>query len=246
MKKSSARDKPNDTPLERTGKHELANLDRSSMQAIRDAIHATLPKSAGQRNKNIFELCRYLKAIPSTKDLPPSSLRPVVQEWHRLALPVIGTKSFTETWADFLYGWGRVKYRIGEDSLTLAVQRATEAQYILLDEERYDTTEVRFLIRIFYELQKIQGEEVIWISCESASGILGVSKTKSNKYIQMLANDDPPVLKLVEEHTTNRATRYRFVGKGPIPKQAEGDIHPKQGRQPKNETPNSEQQGEAA
>lgn len=45
---------------------------------------------------------------------PINGLREIVQEWHRLALPVIGTKDFATTWADFVRGWEKVHSPLGE------------------------------------------------------------------------------------------------------------------------------------
>ncbi len=74
----------------------------SLLQASEQAISATLPTMPGQRNRCIFQLARHFKSISSLHSAAPGKLRPIVQEWHRRALPTIGTKPFLDTWADFL------------------------------------------------------------------------------------------------------------------------------------------------
>ena len=72
----------------------------------------TLPQQEGQRNKCLFELARYVKG--TNKDATREERRVIVKRWHELALPVIGTKEFAVTWADFERGWEQVKYPFGQ------------------------------------------------------------------------------------------------------------------------------------
>jgi hypothetical protein len=78
---------------------------------------STLPAQAGQRNRCLFELARYLRGrIPqATRE----ELRALVMTWHDLALPVIGTKDFAITWADFLNGWAKVQKPFGSTMQTI-------------------------------------------------------------------------------------------------------------------------------
>ena len=195
--------------------HNVPTTDLCSLPEVKEAIRATVPEGTHQRNRATFNLCRWLKAIPSLRNLAGGKLRPIVEEWHKQALDVIETKAFTETWADFLNGWDQVKYPKGEGGLEIAVKRAMKAEYCLPDEDRYDIQEVKLLIKIFYELQQIKREEPVWVSCRDAGGILGIDKNQAGRYMKMLAHDDPPVLETIEKNTTRKATRYRFIGEAP-------------------------------
>ena len=106
----------------------LDQYKADTQKLVLQAIISTQPKEEGQRNTAIFDFCRYLKAIPELAPLEAKELKPIVTLWHEKALPVIGTKPFSETWAEFLYGWPRVKYPKGEDTLKKAVQKALDAQ----------------------------------------------------------------------------------------------------------------------
>ena len=64
---------------------------------IEKAIQATSPTTKGMRNRQVFQLARGLKVIPSLADMNPQSLISIVQRWHNLALPYIETKEFDET-----------------------------------------------------------------------------------------------------------------------------------------------------
>jgi hypothetical protein len=70
-----------------------------------------VPKGAGGRNKSLFALARYLKGV--TPDASREQLKAVIREWHRLALPVIGTAEFEISWGDFMRGWESVRYPFG-------------------------------------------------------------------------------------------------------------------------------------
>lgn len=68
---------------------------------------------------------------------------------------------------------------------------------------------VQQLAQVCCELQQMQGDAPFWLSCRHAGAILGVSHTQTARYIHELVVDG--VLELVEEHTSNRATRYRYI-----------------------------------
>ena len=68
---------------------------------------------------------------------------------------------------------------------------------------------MRQLARVCHELQQIQGKDPFWLSCRHAGAILGVSHAQTARYIHELVADG--VLKVIEEHTSNRATRYKYI-----------------------------------
>ena len=179
-------------------------------EKVDNAIKKTLPKKEGYRNFLIFQFCRWLKGMEEFEQLPARALKDIIREWHRQALPYIGTKPFDETWANFTYGWPRVKYpKKGDGMLKLATQRAMNPKNKLAVESQYDAPETQLLIRVCYELQLIQKDEPFWISCYDAGGIIGLSHTEANKRIQMLVADE--VIRVIEKNTAKRATRFRYI-----------------------------------
>ena len=75
---------------------------RSVLSVATDILAGTLPARFGTRRRRLFELARRVRAAPQLEGVPLATLRPLVAEWHRLALPTIRTKPFDETWADFV------------------------------------------------------------------------------------------------------------------------------------------------
>ena len=75
------------------------------------AIAATLPEIEGQRNHRIFTFASRLKAIVELANAAPHApqLRLALTAWHRLALPIIKTKDFDESWQDFIVAWSKAR-----------------------------------------------------------------------------------------------------------------------------------------
>lgn len=200
---------------ERHGSHKgvsglLENLEDEIKHEIENAIASTLPKRPGQRNTAVFPFCRWLKAIPELRDLPARELRPIVKEWHKRAHPVIGTKPFSATWADFVHGWKRVKWPKGDVILSHAVKRVLEGKTILPDADEYDLEEARFLLKVCYELQQGMGDKPFFLASRTAGGLVDLSHKKAYKLLEMFVADGK--LEIVQRHTTERAPRYRYVG----------------------------------
>ena len=188
----------------------VSEFTEESKTLIDQAIIATQPQQEGERNRRIFDLCRYLKAIPELAGLQTKNLKPIVRQWHQRALPMIGTKPFDDTWADFCCGWPKVKYPKGEDTVRKAVQKALDAQDTLPEAEQFDSDDVKLLIRVCYELQQLTTPKAFFLSCRKAEGFLGVSHQMANKYLNMLVEDE--ILHIEEKHTPTRATRYKYAG----------------------------------
>ncbi len=177
---------------------------------VERAIVESLPSGIGRRNAAVFELARAMKAIPALADADPRSLRDIVREWHRRALPCIATKRFDDTWGDFLHGWPRVRFPKGahpmEAALAAADQRALPAAALV-----YDAPETRRLAGLCAELQSAAGVGVFYLSARTAGRLLfkGDHMTAWRR-LRLLEADG--VLLVSERGTANgRATRYRYV-----------------------------------
>lgn len=187
------------------------NLDVKAKNYVSTAIKRTLPNKKGYRNFLVFQYCRWLKGHGVFTECQARQLKPLIMLWHEKALRTIGTKPFDETWADFCYGWTRVKYPKGDGSLKIATQKALDAQNTVAAEEIYEKPEVKLLVRICFELQTLQKTEPFWLSYGDAALILGVSAPTAGKWFSMLEADS--VIKKTEEHTAIKAARYKFIAR---------------------------------
>jgi hypothetical protein len=196
----------NDTPSSY-----LASVSLSSLSSVVEtSIAETVPNVEGTRNFQLFQFARRLQGIPELAGCDPKRLRPLVKEWHRRALPHISTKDFDETWADFLFGWPRVRYA-GVDALKKAIQSATVRTYDLKCLADYEGERTRFLICVCYELHKASGGSPWWMSCRDAAEILAKTHETANKFLHMFEKGG--VLQAVDRKAGGKkATRYRFTG----------------------------------
>jgi hypothetical protein len=171
------------------------------------AVAATLPTGPGQRNRSIFDLARRLKGI--RPDSTAAELRPVLREWHRLALPNIRTKEFSETWADFCIAWPRVVRPAGQSFRAAAEAADTTDLPAALSHLGYDGHLAR-LAALCWQLAQQWGNRPFPLGYEIAGGYLGVSTRHAGRLLKALQFDG--VLALTSKGTkqTGRASEWHF------------------------------------
>ena len=168
---------------------------------------STIPTEVGLRNKCLFELARRIKG--ARPNATQRELRSIVERWHELSLPVIGTKDFAITWADFLNGWEKVRVPFGA-TMRSVLEKIDQSASLPdgVGELRYGPSCIQ-LVRVCVALQSHCGDEPFFLSARQAGEVLGVHFTDASKMLAALANDG--VLKLVSKGTGKVASRYRFV-----------------------------------
>lgn len=176
--------------------------------SIQHAISTTIPKSFGSRNRQVFEFARALKAIQALKDVDPNTLQPYVRQWHAIALPKIETHPFEETWIDFLRGWPRVNFPLGEEPMTEIFARAVENADSGFS---YQMRGIRVLASLCRELQRCSENEPFFLSCRKAGELLGVDHTTANRWFFLLENDKVIETTAKGTRENRKANRYRFL-----------------------------------
>lgn len=168
---------------------------------------STLPTHVGQRNRCLFELARYLRG--RTPMATRHELRVEVARWHELALPVIGTKDFATTWADFLNGWEKVRQPYGATMQSIVTNiDHTEPLPKGMDILRYGDASIH-LVRLCMALQCHHGDAPFFISARQAGEELNVHFVEASKMLSALVADG--VLALVSKGSGKVASRYRFI-----------------------------------
>jgi hypothetical protein len=154
-------------------------------------------------------LARALKGIPALADADADSLRPIVKQWHTLALPHIETKDFTETWIDFLQAWPRVKIPKGA-TMEAVMQKALELPPPKIAEQ-YEDGPIRRLIALCRQLASQGNGGTFYLSCRTAGELLGVSHVQANRWLFLLDHDK--VVKQVSkgERGKRQAAEYRWI-----------------------------------
>jgi hypothetical protein len=179
-------------------------------KAIDRIIVATLPTGEGRRHRAVFELARELKALPHLAEAGLPNLKPIVRRWHQLALPVIRTKPFEETWLDFADGWQRVEYPAGTGPMELVWRRAL-AEALPPAALEYEGQGVRTLVALCYQLQGQAGKGTFFLACRTAGKLLEVAPTTAWNWLRLLEIDG--VLRKVStgSKATRKANEYRYV-----------------------------------
>ena len=176
-----------------------------------DAVIARcLPSKEGERNAKIFELAQWLKADSEMKDAGSTALEPIVRKWHDRALPVIGTKSFSETMADFENAWNSVKVPKGVDVVQLVWQKVRAGTWPS-EAEKYDSEDMRWLVALCLGLQVFHGPgRQFFLSCRSAGNVLKRDHTDVAKWLKKFVSDG--LLVATPQPGRQSAHRYRYLG----------------------------------
>lgn len=184
----------------------------ASRDPIERAIASTQPDVEGERNQKIFALCRKLKVLPSlgSKSADDPSLLSIISDWHRRALPFIGTKDFAETLADFRHAWDNVQMDKAYGShLRMLFDEAQEEPLPKPFVEKFrEGSRKMKLAKLCRLLQRLSGEEPFYLGCIPAGEVLGISFALANKWLRMFC--DMGLLKLVNpgSQAKKRANEY--------------------------------------
>jgi predicted transcriptional regulator len=167
-------------------------------------------------NERIFKFAQMLQgSFPNMmEELSQEQIKTVLGIWcdkyydknvDRTGQPL----TFFETWAVFLDVWLKVKYPRRE-TLRIAKNLARRRTNPVPEAIRYDGDKrLQKLVAVLYELQEIQGDDVIWVTVEEAGKILGKSATTASAILNMLVKDG--VLELIEKYTTRTANKYKYI-----------------------------------
>ena len=177
--------------------------------AVQRAISLTVPREPGRRHRGIFEFARQLKSIPSLALASEETLRPFVEWWHEVALPVIATKAFEETWFDFRNSWKSVRFPAGEEPIAMMYASAI-SKPMPKCADRYSQPQLQALVALCRELQDEAGDDPIFLAGRNAAAQVGVEHRTAARWLQMLCLDG--ILRLDEQGSRHQASEYRYLG----------------------------------
>jgi hypothetical protein len=183
-------------------------------KSIEEAIKRTLPKTLHTRHRKIFDFARELKTMPEYTDADPKQFRSVAKQWHKKALPNIETKEFEETWIDFLKGWHKVKWKIGESPMAQIFEKAIQLEPPKIAVEKYpEHSKLKILVSLCRELQRAAGNQPFFLTVRTGARLLKVNQMTISRWLFLLESDG--ILKLVSKggtaETVRQASRYRYI-----------------------------------
>ncbi len=191
--------------LQKSAEDHRSHLQYSSVFLCRYPA-STLPGVAGQRNRCLFELVRYVKG--KNPGATQQELRDIARGWHDLALPVIETKDFSITLTDFMRGWEKVRQPHGSTMSNIISNLDTTPLPAGIEALGYGERGNR-LVRLCVALQAHHREEPFFISARQAGEQIDVHFTDASKMLAALCFDG--VLTLVKKGAWKVASRYRFA-----------------------------------
>lgn len=191
----------------------------SSVSSVGEEIIRYQPESVGQRNRCLFALARYLRGV--VPDATRKELREIVQQWHKLALPVIGSADFSESWGDFLRSWESVHTPHGS-VLNSILERIEMAEAIPENIAALGYQEKGYrLICICEQLQRHAGDKPFFLAARQAGELIDAHFTDASKILYALVADG--VLELVRRGAGKVASRYRYIWPANAAAADEGD-----------------------
>ena len=180
-------------------------------------MRLTRPQRTGQRNRCLLDLARGLRFNLKMADTPLPDLKPIVRRWYAAALPIITTKDFDTTWADFLHAWPLARHGLG-DVLT-AAWHTCQSTDLPAEAMGYDSKPVRSRIALCASLAGQSPDGGFFLSTHAAGRLLGEHAAQVLRWLRMLAADG--LVEVVKIGTERRATRYRWTGGHATPRRQE-------------------------
>jgi hypothetical protein len=181
----------------------------ASVSSVSSVIfpNSCLPNGKGMRYDCIFMLARHLKNVyPLSKAL---ELKPIFTMWWNLALPMISTKDFGESWINFLNAWDNVKHPLG--SSIAKIKAGLPDRSITNEASVYGEMGANLLelcIRLDDNQRNNWNDEPFPLSCRIAGDILGINRNYANSLLQLFTRIG--FLILVTKGNTVKANRYRL------------------------------------
>jgi hypothetical protein len=126
-------------------------------------------------------------------------------------LPVIRTKPFVETWADFLLAWDRVRVPSGADTIAIAFQQAVTCITPTRATELYGEGPIVLLAALCRELQRIVGGGDFFLDVRTAGRLIGTDHTTAWRYLKVLCADGILRAGAKGSKATGKASRFRFI-----------------------------------
>jgi hypothetical protein len=187
----------------------VCNGRNQACRTIEEAVAITLPSGEGQRNKCLWELARQLKRL--NPNAGAAELKGILRDWHRLALPIIRTKPFDETWVDFTRAWERATHPAGCGRWADAVAIADSGR-VLSRAAEYDTEPFQRLVRLCAALDQVHGGGRFFLGCRRAAEYLGVAHRTAAGILKTLRFDRVLSLEDDRKQSGLRAFEYRYLG----------------------------------
>jgi Bifunctional DNA primase/polymerase, N-terminal len=149
------------------------------------AIECSLPTEVGERDWLVFKFCRALWSVPELRGADARTLEPALREWHRRALPFIGTRPFEETLCAFIRGLPRVELPLGESLLEHIRDEAAREKPPAIAEQ-FEQPQLRLLVSICRSFQRWASDNSFYLADRAAGDLVGVHYSTACRWLELL------------------------------------------------------------
>jgi hypothetical protein len=139
------------------------------------------------------------------------TLKGIVWEWHRQALPFIETKDFDITLADFFHAFDRARHPLG-NVVDLAAASVDPCD-LPAAADQYEGIPMKRLVALCAALGAMHPKGHFFFSSHDAGRRVGVLQKHAWRLLELLQRDG--VIERIERGNERRATRYRWIGGRP-------------------------------
>ena len=184
------------------------NLSGLSGTSFARLLNLTLPNEQRQRHHRLLQLAAALRTMDPRAN--PSKYIGLVHEWHRVGVNrgVIGADHTPDdSAAEFLDSWGRVDR---DHPLISAWAAAMSPGNPLPGADSLAENNTRVLAAVCRELARRSAPEPFFLSHRNAGSLIGCDWRTAGKRLSLLCAVG--LIEVAQNHTTTRATRYRWVG----------------------------------
>ena len=183
-------------------------------KSIGGAIQRTLPEVLHTRHRKIFDFARELKSMPEYTEADPKEFRSAVEQWHKKARPNIETKEFEETWIDFLKGWDKVKWKIGESPMAQIFEEVQKLEPPKKALEKYpNNRNMQILASLCRKLFNKSKPNPFFLTVRTGARLFNVTPMTISRWLFLLEIDE--FIQTIEKGGTaerpRKATRFRYI-----------------------------------
>ena len=190
--------------------------DAACLAAVRDVEHAvslSLPTATRQNHHYLFDLARAIKTLEAGRGstFTIAELKHAFDQWHHKATSVLrdGT-SRDEYWFEFLEGYENALHPLGINVVNAAWELAVKNPPPP-EAAQFETREVRLLVGLCFELQKLCGKAPFFLSVRTVQRLFG-HPNHGTAAFWLGGLRRTKVIKVVEQGgpKNNKATRFRY------------------------------------
>jgi hypothetical protein len=177
---------------------------------VKWAINNTQPTEADSIWRKIWDFARALKAIPILTHAKECELTQYIHAWHNNLPSFIKHWHYEDTEEEFKRAWEKVEYAAGDGPIEHVFAIALHSTPPACA-DRFGGENIKLLISLCCELQRLSGDRPFFLSCRIAAKLLNVAHTNTARWLRILVREK--VLKIVIPGSpkTNKDSRYKYL-----------------------------------